>query len=44
MDTETIGTGKDKREITYVKPRTIQILDALGLPYINHAKIEPKEK
>lgn len=44
MDTETYGKCKNKLEVTFVKPRTIQILDALGLPYVNHAALESPQE
>lgn len=44
MRNETHGKGKKKLEVTFVEPRTIQILDALGFPYVNHAAIEPPKE
>ncbi len=44
MQQETHGKGKEVRIVTFVQPRTIQILDTLGLPYLNHAAIKPPQE
>jgi hypothetical protein len=44
VERETHGAGENKFEVTFVQPRTLQILDALSLPYINHAAIEPVQE
>lgn len=44
MDRETFGEGETKLEVSFVQPRTIQLLDALQIPYTNHAAIEPPQE
>ncbi|MDO8618332.1 MAG: hypothetical protein Q7R49_00120 [Candidatus Daviesbacteria bacterium] len=41
---ETYEIDGKKLEVNFVKPRTIQILDALRLPYVNHTAVKPSQE
>lgn len=43
MHTEVHGEREEERKVYFVQPRTVQILDALSFPYINHSTIQPSQ-
>ncbi len=41
MQSQMYEEEHERRVVKFVEPRTLQILDALQIPYVNHAAIKP---